>query len=267
MPRNAFSPKQAAHYFSTEVYSYLIGMLNATSARVVDIGSISPLGASSTPRSSRLPPEAVSNIPKGENMVSQAPESPPGSLDKPPSEVVSPPLAPKPVASGRELTVLCCTLLSLFVIVFGVWLIFAWSGYGQRYSQMTDGWHTGGTYSIELTLVREDVNNLGCASDLVIDGLRCGHGANRQPVEPPPEDSVLLRPYNTVDSVLFLGAGLWSAPGMRGPLPATRFTAVCEFHMLGVIKSVETRWSPDGPFRPTSRSLPVGTLSGCVIPP
>jgi hypothetical protein len=163
--------------------------------------------------------------------------------------------------------VLCCTLLSLFIIGFGVWLIFAWSGYSERYSQMTDGWHKGGTYSIELTVIREDVNNLACASDLVVDGLRCGHRANGQPVQPAPEDRVLLRPYNTVDSVLLLGAGLWSAPGMRGPLPTARFTVVCEFHMLGVIKSVKTRWSPAGAFLPTSRSLPVGTLSGCVIPP
>ena len=212
-------------------------------------------------------------------MVSQANELPPESEGESPSEDVSPPQdvsAPQGVSPpqdvnlppatsvGREFMVLCYTLLSLFIIGFSVWLVFAWVGYGERYAQVTDRWHKGGTYSIEITIVREDENNLGCASDLALEGLQCAHRANRRPVQPPPDDRVLLRPYNTVDSVLFLGAGLWSSPGMRKPLPTVRFTVVCDFHMLGAVKSVATRWKPGGPFLPATKSFPFGTLSGCV---
>jgi hypothetical protein len=183
-----------------------------------------------------------------------------------PSGGASTPRAAPARDTDREFIVLCYTLLSFFIIGFSVWLVFAWVDYGKRYAQSTDGWHRGGTYSIELTLIREDVSNLGCASAVVIDGLECANRADQTPVAHEPDDGVLLRPYSTVDSVLLLGSGLWTSPGLRGPLPAQRFTVVCDFHMAGVMKSVSLRWSPGGPFKPVDRSLPVGTFSGCVIP-
>ena len=172
-----------------------------------------------------------------------------------------------PSKVAGEFNVLCYTLLSLFIVSFGVWVIFSWIGYGKRYAPNADGWYAGGTRSIEITLVRDDMNNLDCASDVTLGGLHCGYRANQQAFESSATpDSVRLRPYNTAEGVLFLGAGLWSSPGLPGTLPAERFTVTCNFHMLGAIKSVELRWAAGGTFSPLKSSVPAGLLSDCVIP-
>jgi len=167
-----------------------------------------------------------------------------------------------------EFNVLCYTLLSLFAVTFGVWLIFAWTNYGQRYAPLAEGWFAGGTRSIEITLVREDATRLDCASDVALEGVRCGYRANGQPFEANGVvDSARLRPYNTADHVLFLGAGLWSSPGLAGQLPTERFSVVCNFRMVGTIKSVSLRWAAEGAFDPVKSPVPAGVLSNCVIPP
>jgi hypothetical protein len=124
-----------------------------------------------------------------------------------------------------------------------------------------------GTRTVEVTLIRDDVHNLSCASDLMLEDLHCGYRANQQPFDPSgTEDRLQLRPYNTADSVLFLGAGLWSSPGLAGPLPKERFTVICNFRMISAIKSVSLRWSPTGSFGPVKDAVPAGLLSDCVIP-
>jgi hypothetical protein len=166
-----------------------------------------------------------------------------------------------------EFNVLCYTLLSLFILSFAVWAVFAWIGYGKRYAPLAEGFYLGGTRSIEITLVREDVNNLDCASDVALEGVHCAYRADQQPFAPgPTPDPVRLRPYNTADNVLFLGAGLWSSPGLPDPFPAERFTVTCNYRMVGTIKSVMLRWAPDGAFGAVKNALPAGVLSDCVIP-
>jgi hypothetical protein len=163
--------------------------------------------------------------------------------------------------------VLCYTLLGLFLVTFGVWVTFAWTNYGTRYATHGDRWYKGGVSSIELTLVREDAQNLSCASDVEMEGLHCAYRANQQPFgNIPPDDRVTLRPYNTIDSQMLLAAGLWSSPALAEPMPNERFTVVCSFHMVGAIKSVSTRWSPTGNFGPAKDSVPAGYLSDCMIP-
>jgi hypothetical protein len=163
--------------------------------------------------------------------------------------------------------VLCYTLLSLFLVSFGVWAIFAWIDYGKRYPPTGEGWYAGGTRTIEITLVREDQANLDCASDVVLEGLHCAYRADGQPFDPADTpEPVRLRPYNTVDNVPFLGAGLWSSLGPSDSLPRERFTVTCNYHMVSTLKSVSTRWSASGAFGPSKNALPVGRLSECVIP-
>jgi hypothetical protein len=87
---------------------------------------------------------------------------------------------PLPRATG-EFNVLCYTLLGLFTVAFAVWLVFKWTGYGDRYAPHAEGWYKGGTRSIEVTLVPEDAQKLACASDVVIEGLRCGYDARQEP--------------------------------------------------------------------------------------
>jgi hypothetical protein len=142
------------------------------------------------------------------------------------------------------------------------------SGYGRRYAQMAKPWSKGGTHLVEITVTKEDINNLFCASDVVLEGgVRCTYNANRQkPTPPVSDDRLTLRPYSTVNHDLLLGAGLWSAPDLRSNMPEQRFTIACNFHITGIMKSVATRWSPNGNFDPAKESIPAGTLTDCAFP-
>ena len=217
-----------------------------------------------SPISEDSPNVAQDPQPEGAASLAAAAAPPASPLGELPVE--QPSVLPPSKVTG-EFNVLCYTLLSLFVVSFAVWAIFAWIDYGKRYAPQADGWYVGGTRSIEITLVREDMQNLDCASDLVLEGLHCGYAANQLPFEPnPTPDSARLRPYNTADNVLFLGAGLWSSPGLRGPLPTDRFTVTCNYRMVSAIKSVALRWAAAGAFSPVKSAVPAGLLTDCVIP-
>jgi hypothetical protein len=152
-------------------------------------------------------------------------------------------------------------------IAFVVWVIFSWSGYADKYSQITEGWHLGSTKMIEITLVREDKEGLACSSDLDFEGNRCLFGSGGRALgESGPDEKHTLRPYNTVRNELFVGAGLWSSPGLPKELPKERFSVVCNYRVLGVAKSMALRWGPKASFDPLKHSVAIGTLSDCVIP-
>jgi hypothetical protein len=65
---------------------------------------------------------------------------------------------------------------------------------------------------------------------------------------------------------MLLAAGLWDSPGLRGSLPTERFTVMCNYDIVGVLKTVSLRWNPNDKFDPAKQSLPVGVLTDCVIP-
>jgi hypothetical protein len=162
---------------------------------------------------------------------------------------------------------LAYTFLTLLSLGFVVWLIFTWTGYKEKYSQIAEGWHLGGTKMIEITLIRDDKKNLACASDKTFGAIHCGFHRNGQSTGTSPEtDPTVLQPYNTVKNELFLAAGLWQSPILSGTLPKERFTVVCNYHVVGVLRSAALRWSPTGSFNPLDQSVAVGSLSDCVIP-
>jgi hypothetical protein len=159
------------------------------------------------------------------------------------------------------------SLSGFLCIGVALWLILAWAGYKEKYSQQTEGWHLGSTKMLEITLIREDKKNLACASEKVFAGVHCGYRINGQPWGAGPDtDPQVLQPFNTVKNELFLAAGLWQSPILQGTLPAERFTVVCNYHVLGVLKAVSLRWSPTGNFGPVDQSVAVGNLTDCVIP-
>jgi len=167
----------------------------------------------------------------------------------------------------REYDVLMKTVFSLFAIGMVVGLVFAWTGYANRYAQVTEGWHLGQTKLVEVTVVKEDKGRLACASDVISDDVHCGFRASGQPFEASTQDdSHVLSPYNTVKNELFLAAGLWTSPALSGPMPTERFTVACNYKVLGVLKSVGLRWQPNGSFDPVKQSVTVGSLTDCVIP-
>jgi hypothetical protein len=197
------------------------------------------------------------------------------TADSPPAAVAEAEAEPKAVAETAQPGVpedspprnlLLYTVFGFLCIGVAVWLIFAFTGYKDKYSQQTEGWHLGGTKMLEITIIREDKKNLACASDRDFSGVRCGYRANGQPVGTPEGDAHILQPFNTVKNELFLAAGLWQAPALKEPLPKERFTVVCNYHVVGVLKAVSLRWSLTGSFGPVEQSVAVGTLSDCVIP-
>ena len=203
---------------------------------------------------------------------SEARENPPGD-GGPVAQSSSLASVPLPVAGGPrapgEFDLLIRLTLALFVIGVGVWLLLAGRAYRRDYSGAGVAWHRGAKNFVELTLVRDDRSNLACASDVTMQGLRCGFGANQRP-EPSlraDDDRSVLRPYNTVNGELFLGAGLWDTLAPQGALPPGRFTVTCDLEIVGAVRSVALRWSPGGRFDAATKTLAVGTLRDCAIPP
>lgn len=167
----------------------------------------------------------------------------------------------------RRCSPLLASFLSFLLIGFGVWVVSAGKRYRDEYAQATEGWRIGTTPMVELTLVAEDARNLACASDVVVAGLKCGYRADQHQAAPAAtEDPDVLLPYNTVANQLLLGAGLWSFPDLKRPLPKGRFSAVCNYHVQGVMKSVAVRFDAGASFGPVRATVAVGTLTDCVIP-
>jgi hypothetical protein len=207
-------------------------------------------------------------------------DSPVAAVDAPaapvPADAVPPPAeeaaAPAPAVEVEKTVdppkhVLLYTLSGFLSIAVALWLILAWSGYKEKYSQQNEGWHLGATKMLEITLIREDKKTLACASDKSFAGVHCGYKQNGQPWGTTQEtDPHVLQPFNTVKNELFLAAGLWQSPILHEPLPAERFTVVCNYRVLGVLRAVSLRWSLTGNFGPVDQSVAVGTLSDCTIP-
>jgi len=179
------------------------------------------------------------------------------------------PLQERPDAppDTRRCNALLLSFLTFFLIGFSVWLVSASKRYREEYAQATEGWRVGSTRQVELTLVKEDRSNLGCASDQVIAGLRCEHRRDkRAAAEVSPGNPQILQPYNTVENELLLGAGLWSSPALKGSLPSSRFSVICNYRIQGVVKSVAIRFNPSASFAPVGKTVSVGTLTDCVLP-
>jgi hypothetical protein len=187
--------------------------------------------------------------------------------------------APSP---GDELEPLVRLTLALLVIGLAVWLLLAGTAYRRQYSGTGVAWHRGANNFIEVTLVREDNANLACAADTTLQGLRCGFRGDRRTLQSSVaacgeeatsaghddnDDAHQLRPYNTVNGELFLGAGLWDSLAQHGRLPAGRFTVNCDFEIVGALRPVALRWTRNGSFESNDRNLAAGVLRNCAIPP
>ncbi|MBN1611641.1 MAG: hypothetical protein JW940_33710 [Polyangiaceae bacterium] len=182
-------------------------------------------------------------------------------------DTARPAVSPPASRMRGRCNVLTLSLLSFFAIGFGCWLIYARSSYLEQYAQVTTSWHVGVPRMVELTLVKDDKAGLACASDQVIEGLHCGHRADLRPADPSsPDHAQVLQPYNTVKNELLLGSGLWGWPDLKQNLPPTRFSVVCTYLPLGVVKSVSVRFGPTARFNPVGNTVTAGTLTNCVLP-
>ncbi len=171
-------------------------------------------------------------------------------------------VGPRPLAQSQIMLWLVCSLLSTAVLLY---LGFSVSGYRATYPA-ADSFRAGTAQLIEITLIREDKQNLSCASNAVLTGLRCGFDAARNAVAGLDERHT-LRPYNSVKGELLLAAGLWSNLPPTAELPSSRFTVVCNFHVASALRSASLRWAPTAKFEPLERSIALGFLTDCEIPP
>lgn len=186
--------------------------------------------------------------------------------DAPPSAGPSP-ARPDARRGLERCNALALSFVSFCLISFGVWVVSAGERYRKEYAQATPGWHVGSTRLVELTLVKEDRQNLACAADREIAGLACRHGGDLREAEPSAlDESRTLQPYKTVGGELLLGAGLWSSPDLGRSLPGSRFTVVCNYEVKGIMKSAMIRFDLMGRFSPVGQTVAVGTLTECVLP-
>jgi hypothetical protein len=218
--------------------------------------------------------------PAGEGDGAPAGATPASTTAAPAAEPEPPPAAPSaappaepldPFPDRREPVPANVVLYTVFVLLctgVALWLVFAWAGYKEKYSQLNEGWRLGSTRMIEITLIKEDKRNLACASDRMFGQVRCGYHRDGKPfaAAQADADANVLQPFNTVKNELFLAAGLWQSPVLKEPLPEERFTVVCNYNIIGVLKAVATRWSPTGTFGQADQSIAVGTVSDCTIP-
>jgi len=206
------------------------------------------------------PPEPVAAPSEGAARAEAVEAEAPGDA-APPRATGAAPLGAS--APGARCNTLLLSLVVFCFVCFGVWVFSAGRRYREEYAQATEGWRVGTTRSIEITVVPADKQNLACASDKDYWGLRCSGSQDYGEAGPEPQ---VLQPYNTTANQLFLGAGLWHSPDLKGALPRGRFTVVCDYHILGIAKAPAIRFSRTGPFSPTRKTVTVGTLTDCVIP-
>jgi hypothetical protein len=157
------------------------------------------------------------------------------------------------------------SLVAFLILVLLSWFTYRFVGFRGSGIAPFEGMRIGNVNYVEISLVREDIQNLACASNIELDGLRCGFQDQGTP-QSGLSEAQTIRQYNTIKNELFLAAGLWAQPVMQGPLPTERFSVVCEFHSAGALKNPKLRWNPSEAFKPIDRTLVVGKLAHCVIP-
>lgn len=192
--------------------------------------------------------------------------------DNPTSELSPPLKAPvmgptndEAVSSRTFPGVLFRSAVAFLALLMFVWFTYRFVAFRHLARVPFEGMQVGNVNFVEISLIREDVQNLACASNVEVDGLRCGFKDQGTPHEGLSEIQT-IRQYNTIKNELFLAAGLWAQPVMQGALPTERFSVVCEFHSVGALKNPKLRWNPNEAFKSIDRTLVVGKLNKCVIP-
>jgi len=174
------------------------------------------------------------------------------------------PLRPK----GGSLTK---SVLLFIVVVGGLAAGFALLGreQGGGGRAANASWKTGQTVDVEITLVKQDREELMCAAPQEINGRRCAQERSNKPWGTPSgaDDKKLLKPYTTTNGAELLAAGLWSDPALTTNLPPTRFSVKCKFTVEGIIKAPSIRWASDRPFYDSPSDWPAGAVTACTVIP
>jgi hypothetical protein len=130
-------------------------------------------------------------------------------------------------------------------------------------------WAAGQTVDVEITLVKNDKQDLACSSPDEIGGKHCAFEANSKPWSKGDnnDDKKVLRPYTTTEHLQFTAAGVWSDPALApDKLPATRFSLKCKYKVEGTLKSLGVRWEQTGQWFPNNEWY-AGSVSDCKLTP
>jgi hypothetical protein len=160
------------------------------------------------------------------------------------------------------------SVLLFFVIVIGLGAGFAILGREQPQEVARPKWTTGQTVDVEVTLVRNDRQELACAAADEVGGKHCAFEAANKAWSKggdANDDKKILKPYTTTDRVQFTAAGLWSDPALTpDKLPATRFSVKCKYKVEGTLKNVGVRWEQTGQWYP-QEGWYAGSISDCKL--
>ena len=174
---------------------------------------------------------------------------------------------PAPAKGGS----LSKTMLLFFVIVGGVCLAFALVSNRDNAGDAPPRpkWKSGETVDVEITLVKNDKQDLACSSTDEIAGKHCAFETNSKPWSKGDntDDKKVLRPYTTTEHIQFTAAGLWSDPALApDKLPAMRFSVKCKYKVEGTLKSLGVRWEQTGQWFQNTEWF-AGSVSDCKIIP
>lgn len=159
--------------------------------------------------------------------------------------------------------------VSLFIgVVGGISLLMLLLG-GERgvAGPAAPQWKEGDSVDVDVTLVSTDRQELACASGTELKGLHCGFESQgkRWSKSDPNDDKKTLRPYSTTNGINFLGAGLWTDPGLAdGKLPTTRFAVKCKLNVAGKMPRADVRWREGESFNSVTDWF-AGSVSDCKL--
>lgn len=158
----------------------------------------------------------------------------------------------------------------LFVLIIGGLAVgFAMLGREEQQAPPTMKWAVGQTVDVEITLVKNDRNELACAAADEIAGRHCAFEAASKPWTKGDvnDDKKLLKPYTTTDRAQFVAAGVWSEPALTADkIPASRFSLKCKLKVEGKLKNMSVRWEQTGNWFPNNEWF-AGSVSDCKVVP
>lgn len=176
----------------------------------------------------------------------------------------------RPTAPAQQGSSLGKSMILFVVIIGGLAAGFAILGREeQQAGPAKPKWKAGDIADVEITLVKNDKQELACASAEEIGGKHCAFEGMNKPWSKGEnaDDKKVMRPYTTTDRVQFAAAGLWSEPVLApDKIPATRFSVKCKLKVEGTLKSVAVRWESTGQWFPGNEWY-AGSVSDCKIGP
>jgi hypothetical protein len=128
-------------------------------------------------------------------------------------------------------------------------------------------WTTGQTVDVEVTLVKDDRQNLTCASTEEVAGHHCAFESEGKAWSKggATDDKTIFKPYTTTDRIQFVATGLWSEPALApDKLPAARFSVKCKYKVEGTMKNLSVRWDPASNWY-KQENWYAGTVSNCSL--